>query len=297
MDSEEIRSAKASLEKAIQSRNTETMLDIMNRLRTGVVATEELLKETRLGLVIGKLRSYPNEKVNECAREIVKKWKTDVSRGRPLKAAATGGANAASPAPKGAGVGTPVQKQSQNQSVGGQRTFKTDKVDVNVTDDKIRNNCVGLIYNALALDTDADSSLILKRSIEIDAQVLARASGNTGSEYRNRMRSLYMNLKDKSNPKLRASVLSEDISAQRLSNMNSAELASEDRRKEDAKLEQENLFHAQGAKPQKAITDLFTCGKCKQKKVSYYQMQTRSADEPMTTFCECVVCGNRWKFS
>ena len=26
------------------------------------------------------------------------------------------------------------------------------------------------------------------------------------------------------------------------------------------------------------------CGKCGQRKCTYYQMQTRSADEPMTTF-------------
>ena len=26
------------------------------------------------------------------------------------------------------------------------------------------------------------------------------------------------------------------------------------------------------------------------------QMQTRSADEPMTTFVTCTVCNNRWKF-
>ena len=40
---------------------------------------------------------------------------------------------------------------------------------------------------------------------------------------------------------------------------------------------------------------LFKCGKCKTYKTSYYQMQTRSADEPMTTFVSCQ-CGNRWKF-
>jgi hypothetical protein len=28
----------------------------------------------------------------------------------------------------------------------------------------------------------------------------------------------------------------------------------------------------------------------------YYQMQTRSADEPMTTFVSCLNCNNRWKF-
>ena len=44
-----------------------------------------------------------------------------------------------------------------------------------------------------------------------------------------------------------------------------------------------------------AATDTFTCRKCKNNKCTYYQMQTRSADEPMTTYCQCCVCGNRWK--
>ena len=44
-----------------------------------------------------------------------------------------------------------------------------------------------------------------------------------------------------------------------------------------------------------AATDTFTCRKCKSKKCTYYQMQTRSADEPMTTFVTCIDCGNRWR--
>jgi len=59
----------------------------------------------------------------------------------------------------------------------------------------------------------------------------------------------------------------------------------------------------------------FKCGKCKSVKTTYYQMQTRSADEPMvrtplcylvytllltflsfqTTYVTCKGCGNRWK--
>ena len=44
-----------------------------------------------------------------------------------------------------------------------------------------------------------------------------------------------------------------------------------------------------------ASTDNFTCGKCKSTACTYYQLQTRSADEPMTTFVTCTNCGKRWK--
>jgi len=40
----------------------------------------------------------------------------------------------------------------------------------------------------------------------------------------------------------------------------------------------------------------FRCGKCRKFNCTYFQMQTRSADEPMTTFMTCLECGNRWKF-
>lgn len=46
----------------------------------------------------------------------------------------------------------------------------------------------------------------------------------------------------------------------------------------------------------KNIKGMFRCGKCKTYETTYYQLQTRSSDEPMTTFVSCVNCGNRWKF-
>lgn len=42
-------------------------------------------------------------------------------------------------------------------------------------------------------------------------------------------------------------------------------------------------------------TNLYLCYKCKQRKCSAYQLQTRGADEPMTTFVKCLVCFNEFK--
>ncbi|XP_064382979.1 DNA-directed RNA polymerase III subunit RPC10-like [Halichondria panicea] len=40
-----------------------------------------------------------------------------------------------------------------------------------------------------------------------------------------------------------------------------------------------------------------TCPKCRHSKAYFMQMQTRSADEPMTIFFKCCSpeCGHRWK--
>uniref|UniRef100_A0A6C0EQ40 TFIIS-type domain-containing protein n=1 Tax=viral metagenome TaxID=1070528 RepID=A0A6C0EQ40_9ZZZZ len=46
-----------------------------------------------------------------------------------------------------------------------------------------------------------------------------------------------------------------------------------------------------------AATDTFTCRKCKSNKCTYYAVQTRSADEPMTIYVTCIECGQRWKTS
>lgn len=40
---------------------------------------------------------------------------------------------------------------------------------------------------------------------------------------------------------------------------------------------------------------IFKCKKCKTYKTTYYEMQTRSADEPMTVFVTCHKCDSRWK--
>ena len=44
-------------------------------------------------------------------------------------------------------------------------------------------------------------------------------------------------------------------------------------------------------------TQEYKCGRCKEHNCSYYQMQVRCSDEPMTTFINCLNCGNSWSFN
>jgi transcription elongation factor S-II len=46
---------------------------------------------------------------------------------------------------------------------------------------------------------------------------------------------------------------------------------------------------------QVSMTDAIKCGKCKNNKISYYELQIRSGDENMTQFFCCITCGHKWK--
>lgn len=49
-------------------------------------------------------------------------------------------------------------------------------------------------------------------------------------------------------------------------------------------------------KPFEVSEGVLTC-KCGSKKVYSYQKQSRSADEPMSTYATCVVCKHSWVYS
>ena len=74
-------------------------------------------------------------------------------------------------------------------------------------------------------------------------------------------------------------------------------MASEEMKQFRQECAKEGIRDAQVAKNQGTETELFKCGKCGKRRTTYTQLQTRSADEPMTTFVLCLDCGNRWKVS
>ena len=48
---------------------------------------------------------------------------------------------------------------------------------------------------------------------------------------------------------------------------------------------------------QTVYSDTYQCPKCGQRKTTYTQVQTRSADEGMTSFITCAACKHRWRES
>ncbi|XP_042489291.1 transcription elongation factor TFIIS-like [Macadamia integrifolia] len=126
--------------------------------------------------------------------------------------------------------------------------------------------------------------------------VLFEKWGRTNAAQKFKYRSIMFNMQDSKNPDLRRRVLLGHIKPERLLVMKPDELASDERRRQNNQIKEKALFECERAGAAKATTDQFKCGRCGQRKCTYYQMQTRSADEPMTTFVTCVNCNSHWKF-
>jgi len=283
------------LVKSLQQASSEKeIVDVLQVLKKEAKITEAVLRESKAGLAVGKLRSHAAKDVSELAKEIVRTWKTVVDKekqaaGTPSKGSAK---PAAAPPPRKVSVSVSVAGASNN----GARTAKSDGVSMSITGDKTRDKCIEILYDALALESGFPSDLILQRARTVEDTVCKDCKGTTPA-YKSKIRMLFVNLKDKNNPGLRRSVTAGDIPAQTFARMTSQEMASEERKAADAKIEEDNLFLSLGAADQQAETDAFQCGRCKQRKCRYRQAQTRSADEPMTTFVTCTNCNHRWKFS
>lgn len=108
--------------------------------------------------------------------------------------------------------------------------------------------------------------------------------------YLDRLKSIFINLKNKN---LLLRLQTDDISPQILAYMTHQEMNEErwktlleQKMKRDANKFTTNI---------QARTDMFTCRKCKSKRCTYYELQTRSADEPATIFVTCLDCGKNWK--
>tara|TARA_B100000965_G_scaffold222325_1_gene186024 strand:- start:1183 stop:1704 length:522 start_codon:yes stop_codon:yes gene_type:complete len=153
------------------------------------------------------------------------------------------------------------------------------KLDIVIKNDKISNNLEKGIYN-YAIKTAGEKKILKKWENEHFVNL-----------YLQKLKTIIFNLK---NEEVYKKLTNKEIKAHELAFMSHQDMRPDlwNELIELKKIKDENKFSPKI----EASTDDFTCSKCKSKKCTFYQLQTRSADEPMTTFVTCLDCGNRWKF-
>ena len=152
------------------------------------------------------------------------------------------------------------------------------KLSMILNNDSYGNNLERGIYNKTI--QDANEKHIIKKWTNMYFVLL----------YINIFQMIYINLK---HDNVLSLIINKKIKPHELALMTHQEILPEKWNKliNDLKIKNQNKYTPKI----EASTDNFTCYKCKSKECSYYQLQTRSADEPMTTFVTCISCGTRWK--
>ena len=113
--------------------------------------------------------------------------------------------------------------------------------------------------------------------------------------YTTKALALQFNLENPKNPGLLVKVNAGDMGLKKLVRASPAELFPELWEPVFERVVSRQMRRQLGGDVANAVDGAFTCGRCKSKKTTYYQIQVRSADEPMTTFVQCLNCGKRWK--
>lgn len=113
--------------------------------------------------------------------------------------------------------------------------------------------------------------------------------------YTTKILSMCFNLRHARNPGLLARVLYGEISPARLVRMTPYELFPEHWSEVFDRVAHKQLRKQITLDAASAPDGLLQCRKCKSRKTTFTQLQTRSADEPLTTFALCLECGTRWK--
>lgn len=272
----------------------ERAMDTLNLLKRTPVTTS-LLVDTQGGKRMKKLSKHSEPGIAAAAGDVVESWKEAVKKEK------SGGENKPSNS-----QGSSLQKQLSSSQpedsadgIARSSSFPQTPVEqrppARTGNDK-RDKARSLLAEALKLalcDVPEGDTAEVAEAVE---GAMMQQAGSINQAYFNKCRSLNYNLKKADNPDLRRDVLSGLIPPERLVTMSAEDMAPARVREENQKIRDKMMFEVQRGGQQKATTDQFQCSKCKQRKATFYQLQTRSADEPMTTFVTCVNCGKRWKF-
>jgi len=104
---------------------------------------------------------------------------------------------------------------------------------------------------------------------------------------------MLFNLKDVRNPGFIQSIIDKTVPLREIANMKARDIFPQLWKPIEELVWSKQIIR--GREADNVNEGIEQCGKCKSMKTTYYSMQTRSADEPMTNFFTCHNCGKHWK--
>ncbi|VDK68864.1 unnamed protein product [Onchocerca ochengi] len=304
---EEVLRIGRKFERMIQG--TKTMDDAMELLNalSALPVDINVLTKTRIGMTINDLRKKTSdEHIAKRAKTLIKEWKvllankTSDSKGDTSVTMTRNNSSASVSSTTCNGNSKNLSPSSVSQKsivsgVANSSTF-TPAARKQLLPDEIRNKCATMILDALLSKELPDGTLDPEELAVRTEKKLFEVHRGTSEKYKAALRSRVFNLRDKKNLVLRENILIGAVTPEKFAVMTADEMASDEMKAQREKFTKQAIEEYQMAVQEGTPSDMFKCGKCGKKNCTYTQVQTRSADEPMTTFVFCRECGNRWKF-
>ncbi|VDK82403.1 unnamed protein product [Litomosoides sigmodontis] len=299
---EEVLRIGRKFERMIQGTKTmDDAIELLNALSTLPVDIN-ILTKTRIGMTINDLRKKTSdEHIAKRAKALIKEWKvllankTSSNKGDGKDVAAKNNSSAS----VSSTTCSESSKQSPQKASPGTTKSSTSLSGTRkqLLPDEVRNKCATMILDALLSKDLPDGTLDPEELAVRTERKLFEVHRGTSEKYKAALRSRVFNLRDKKNLVLRENVLIGAVTPEKFAVMTADEMASDEMKAQREKFTKQAIEEYQMAVQEGTPSDMFKCGKCGKKNCTYTQVQTRSADEPMTTFVFCRECGNRWKFS
>ncbi|OII72795.1 transcription elongation factor TFIIS [Cryptosporidium ubiquitum] len=323
-----IKLIKENLEKLILKKELEStygeVMKILEKLDS-VNINREILKQTKIGVVMTAVKKgfceVNNIAIVTKADELIRKWKEALATNTQQTSNKDEKLNDQDKSSTTKKLRKSDEENSTEENVDNQSQVKSEfkeRIEEEgslhkeyigpLTGDVMRDKARNFLWKAMVTGVPYSQAKLMKESqvCEIAAEiesVLHREyivkGENSVRDYNLQLKTIKWNLSDLKNPELNSKLYVGKITPEEIARMQSREMASDAKQKEREKHKQESLEACQSDWDLRNLIQKegqFTCGKCKTNKTTYYQMQTRSADEPMTTFVRCLNCGNRWKF-
>jgi len=173
------------------------------------------------------------------------------------------------------------------------------KKQIELVSDENRQKGYDLIYDQLDKYKDDYLEIATDEFLENTAFNIEEAM-YTGSpaakDYKPRLITILSNLSITVNaPAVRKRIFTSEWSPEEFGKMSHKDMNPELEKERNDEKEKNKRIEETMKQMRMDVDSFYVCRKCKSTKVEHYQKQTRSADEPMTVFCHCLMCDKRWK--